>query len=214
MDKSMVEGIYNGRFLKMFDLQYKDGKHYFEATRRDLDELVAIKSDEEFKKMIPDAVTAAVVVYVNDDEPKLLLTYEYRYPLAQFVLSPVAGLIDPEDKECDNPLAATAIREIEEEAGLKFDKSKDSISVINPCACSSPGMTDESNGFVCAEIHIDNVEVLTHTGAVGTEMFDGFLLLGIDEVKEIYNSGRDARGCCFSLATWAVMGYFVNKYAK
>ena len=42
-----VKMLHNERFLKMFDLQYKEGKHYFEATRRELDDVVAIKSDDE-----------------------------------------------------------------------------------------------------------------------------------------------------------------------
>lgn len=205
-----VKMIHNERFLKLYDLLYREGKHYFEATRRDKENLVVLMDQDEFKKMIPDAVTVVTVLHVKNEEPKLLLTYEYRYPLAQYVLSPVAGLVDPEDKENDEPLISTAIREIEEEAGIVFCKETDRISVINPCAFSSPGMTDESNGFVCAEIHIDNIEVLNHNGAVGTEMFDEFILLNKEEAKEIYMTGRDARGCCFSLQTWAVLGYFIN----
>lgn len=208
-----VKILHNERFLKMYDLQYKEGKHYFEATRRNQEDLVVLKNDDEFKNMVPDAVTVAVVVYLKDEAPKLLLTYEYRYPLAQYVLSPVAGLIDPEDKEKDDPLVSTAIREIHEEAGLLFNESTDEAYVINPCAFSSPGMTDESNGFVCAEIHIDNLDVLNHNGAVGSEMFDGFILLDIDDAKDIYASGRDSRGFCFSLATWAVVGYFISKWS-
>jgi len=210
--KEHVELIKNERFLKMYDLKYREGKHYFEATRREQDNLVVLMNKEEFKNIIPDAVTVAVVVHYNNETPKLLLTYEYRYPLGQYVLSPIAGLIDPEDKETDNPLITTAIREIKEESGLEYNEATDRVEIINPCAFSSPGMTDESNGFVCAEIHIDNLEVLNHNGAVGTEMFDGFVLLDIDEAKEIYSSGRDSRGYCYSLATWAVVGYFISKW--
>lgn len=208
-----VKILHNERFLKMYDLQYREGKHYFEATRRETEDLVVLKDEAEFKSMIPDAVTVAVVVYLKSEAPKLLLTYEYRYPLAQYVLSPVAGLVDPEDKEAEEPLVQTAIREIKEESGLDFDEATDRAYVINPCAFSSPGMTDESNGFACAEIHIDNLDVLTHNGAVGTEMFDGFILMDIEEAKETYSLGRDSRGFCYSLATWAVLGYFINKWS-
>ena len=38
----------------MFDLQYGEGRHYYNATRRDEKDLVAAKSTEEFKKMLPD----------------------------------------------------------------------------------------------------------------------------------------------------------------
>jgi len=51
--KEQVETVYDSRFIKVFDLQYEPGKHYFDATRRVKDNLAAVKSDEEFKKMLP-----------------------------------------------------------------------------------------------------------------------------------------------------------------
>ena len=32
--KEQVETVYDSRFIKVFDLQYEPGKHYFDATRR------------------------------------------------------------------------------------------------------------------------------------------------------------------------------------
>ena len=32
--KQQVETVYDSRFIKVFDLQYEPGKHYFDATRR------------------------------------------------------------------------------------------------------------------------------------------------------------------------------------
>ena len=60
---------------------------------------------------------------------------------------------------------------------------------------------------------IDNLDDLTHNGAVGSEIFDGFELLDVDAAKRIYMNGRDDKGHCFSLATWAVLGYFVAKWS-
>lgn len=208
-----VNVLCNSRFLKMYDLNYKEGKHYYEATRRELKDIVALKSDDERNMLIPDAVTIAVVVFLPNDIPKLLLSYEYRYPVGEFLLSPVAGLIDPEDFQTGNPLITSSIREIKEETGLDYKEETDKIYVINPCAFSSPGMTDESNAFICAEIHIDNLNDLTHNGAVGSEIFDGFELLDVEAAREIYLRGRDEKGHCFSLATWAVLGYFIGKWA-
>ena len=31
--KEQVETVYDSRFIKVFDLQYEPGKHYFDATR-------------------------------------------------------------------------------------------------------------------------------------------------------------------------------------
>lgn len=209
--KEQVKTLYDTKFLKMFDLQYAEGKHYFNATRRPLDELVAIKSEEEFQKMLPDAVTIAVVVKLPSKEPALLLSYEYRYPVSQFLLSPVAGLIDPEDQKSPNPLVSAAVREIKEECGLTV-KETDKVYVINPCAFSSPGMTDESNAFLCAEITLADTSELNQNGAVGGEVFDGFEMLSVEEAKKLFISGRDKNGNFFSLATWAILGFFVNAY--
>ena len=161
--------------------------------------------------MIPDAVSIAVVVICSGEPPKLLMNYEYRYPVGQYLLSPVAGLIDPEDREAENPLVEAAVREIHEEIGLTV-KPTDEIRVINPCALSTPGMTDESNAFLCAQIHLDNVRDVRQDGAVGSELFAGFELIDIKEAERLYNSGRDRYGNFFSLATWAVLGYFLRQY--
>ena len=152
IDKNCVETLKETKFLNMFDLKYAEGKHYFEATRRKKEDIIAVKDDEEFKSLIPDAVTIAVVVYQKGEEPRLLLQYEYRYPIGRFVISPVAGLIDEEDKELENPFVVAAIREIKEETGLTV-KESDEVFVINPCAFASPGMTDESNAFLCAKVY-------------------------------------------------------------
>lgn len=207
--KDQVETLCSTKFLKMYDLQYREGKHYFDVTRRESSELVALKSGEEFRNMLPDAVTVAVVVKVKNEEPRLLLSYEYRYPISQYLLSPVAGLIDEEDKQAENPLISAAVREIKEECGLTV-KPSDKLYVINPCAFSSPGMTDESNAFLLAEISVDNLDELSHDGAVGGEMFDGFELIGREEAESLFLAGRDTNGNFFSLATWAVLAYFIR----
>ncbi len=212
--KEMIKNLYNGRFLKLCDLQYGEGKHYYEATRRELDDVVVVKGHNEKNNLIADAVTIAIIVFLPGESAKLLLTYEYRYPVGEFLLSPVAGLIDPEDKETCDILKTAAVREINEESGLKFNEKTDTIRVINPCAFSSPGMTDESNAFVCAELHLDNLDEINHNGAVGSELFDGFEVLDVEAARKIYNDGRDKHGFFYSLQTWAVLGYFINNYAE
>ncbi len=202
--------LYDAKFLKLYDLRYAEGRHYFEASRRKKEDLVGLKSDGEFKEMLPDAVTVAVVLHLqNTGETKLLMSYEYRYPVGQFQLSPVAGLVDEEDRNEENPLISAAIREIKEESGLTV-KPTDKVYVVNPCAFSSPGMTDESNAFLCAEITVTNLDELNQNGAVGGELFDGFVLLGKEEAKKVYTTGRDEHGNFFSLAAWAVIGYFLT----
>ena len=211
INKDHIEALYEARFLNMYDLQYAEGKHYFEVTRRGKENLVAKKSDAEFREMLPDAVTIAVVLHLSGNEPRLLMSYEYRYPVGQFLLSPVAGLLDPDDRENDDPLVSAAIREIREETGLTV-KESDKVYVLNPCAFSSPGMTDESNAFLCAEITLDHLDDLNQNGAEGSELFNGFELLDREQAREIFRTGRDKHGNFYSLAAWMVLSIFLSQF--
>lgn len=211
--KETVKPLFESKFIKVFDLQYDEGKHYFDATRRPLDNLMAIKSDAEFKAALPDAVTCVVILNMKNQEPKLLLDYEYRYPAGQFLLSPPAGLLDRPDASAPDPLLATAKREIEEETGLVLGE-KDKLFTINPLLFSTPGMTDESNALVCTVVNLEDTASLTQTGAVGSECFDGFELLTKEEAKKILNDGRDKNGIFYSVFTWAALMYFISDLWK
>lgn len=211
--KENVQPLFESKFIKVYDLQYEEGKHYFDATRRPLDNLMAIKTDEEFKASLPDAVTCVVILNVKNQEPKLLLDYEYRYPAGQFLLSPPAGLLDPEDACAAEPLLATAKREIEEETGLTLSEN-DRLFTINPLLFSTPGMTDESNALVCAVINLENTSALSQEGAVGSECFNGFELLTKEDAAKLLNNGRDKNGIFYSVFTWAALMYFVSDLWK
>ena len=204
-----VKTLFDGKFVRLYDLQYAEGKHYLNASRRLPEDLVAIKSNEEFKAMLPDAVTCVVILYIKDEEPKLLLTNEYRYPTGQFLLSPPAGLLDKEDELKTDAILSAAIREIKEETGLEV-KSSDRIFTINPLLFSSPGMTDESNALACAVLHLEDTSSISSDGAVGTECFDGFFLLSADEARKILKQGVDENGNFYSIFAWAAMMYFVS----
>ena len=209
--KDRIETLYETKFLNIYDLNYQDGKHYYEASRRNREDLVVRQTDKEYREMLPDAVTIAVVLHLPGGETRLLMSYEYRYPIGQFLLSPVAGLLDPEDKKDENPLVSAAIREIHEETGLTV-KESDIVRVLNPCAFSSPGMTDESNAFLCAEITLDSLDDLNQNGAEGSELFDGFELLDREQAMEIFRTGRDQYGNFYSLAAWMVLSIFISMF--
>lgn len=208
-----VKPLLETKFLNVYDLQYEEGKHYFDASRRKKEDLMAVKSKEEFKVALPDAVTC-VVVLKGLSEPLLLLSKEYRYPAGQFLLSPPAGLLDAEDlKLAQNSqglaLLSAARREIWEETGISI-KEGDTLKVINPLLFSTPGMTDESNGLVLAVVHLDSLDKLTQDGAVGSECFDGFCLLTKSQALDILKNGRDMDGLYYSVYTWAALMYFVT----
>ena len=206
---SKIVPVYESKFIKVFDIQYAEGKHYLDATRRNAENIVAAKSAEEFKRMLPDAVSIAAIIKVEGEPDRLLLSREYRYPAAQYLLSPPAGLIDAEDVMGDNPLIVTAKRELLEETGIEAG-TQDTFRVINPLLFSTPGMTDESNALVEAVIVRDKMPDLSQEGAVGSEKFDGFVLLTKEEAKKVLADGVDDRGIFYSVYTWAVLMHFVS----
>lgn len=213
MDKEKVKNLFDSRFIKVYDLQYKEGKHYYDATRRDADHLTAIKTEEEFKNMLPDAVSCFVILRAANKGERLLMSYEYRYPTGHYLLSVPAGLIDPADaelvKEGKNPVLEAARREIHEETNLVI-RDTDRLEVLNPLVFSTPGMTDESNALVLAVVDIDDLSALNHKGAVGSEKFNGFALLSKDDAVRILKNGVDDYGHFYPLYSWAAMLYFVT----
>ena len=204
-----VKQLLETRFINVFDLQYEPGKHYYNATRRKAEDLTALKSDSEFQSMIPDAVSCFVIVKVKGEEPKLLLSYEFRYPAGRFLLSPPAGLIDPGDRGAEVPALLTAKREILEETGLPVGET-DRIRLVNPLLFSSPGMTDESNALACAVITMDSFEGVDRSGAEGTELFSGYELYTEEDARRILREGRDDNGNFYSVYTWCALMYFVS----
>ncbi len=210
IEKSNIKEKFYSRYVKVYEL-LNDGEHqYLESTRREGDDLVCTKDDEEFKRMLPDAVSCVVILKQTGKEDRLLLNYEYRYPAGRFLLSVPAGLLDPEDKECDEPLITAAKREIKEETGLDI-KDTDKVEIMNPFLFSTPGMTDESNGLVCAVIENADFGTMNQEGAVGTEVFDGFELLTKEDAQELLRSGCDKNGIFYSIFTWAALMHFVNE---
>ena len=208
LSRNQVESLLETPFLRVADLHYAEGKHYYVATRRPLDHLVAVRCEEDFRAMQPDAVTCVVILRTPGDEPRLLLMREYRYPAGRFLLSPPAGLMDPEDLAAPQPPLSTALREIREETGLSASPTR--LEVINPLLFSSPGMTDESNALVLAVYDLPDLSQLTQTGAVGTECFDGFRLLTRKQAVETLRQGRDEEEHFYSIFTWAALTWFVS----
>ena len=97
LKKKNTKALLETPYLNVFDLQYDAAVHYYSATRRSADDLTALKSEEDFRKMLPDAVTCIVVIEAPDKEPRLVVMKEFRYPVGRFLLSVPSGLCDKED---------------------------------------------------------------------------------------------------------------------
>lgn len=209
--KEHVTPVFDSRFIKVFGLEYVEGKQYMNATRRDMDHLVALKDEDDFRTMLPDAVSCIVIF--NGPEPKLLLTYEFRYPAGQYLLSVPAGLIDKKDEKEADPILATAKRELKEETNIDLSP-EDKLEIVNPLLFSTPGMTDESNALVSIVIADESKLHLSQDGAEGTECFDGFVTLTKQDAERILKQGKDDNGIFYSVYTWAALMYFVSDMWK
>ena len=199
-----VETLLDTKFIKVFDLQYAPGRHYYNATRRSREDMVAAMSGEKFRSMVPDAVSLCVVWHEEGQEDRMLLIREYRYPLGQFVVSVPAGLIDPEDRGKDREAAslAAAARELYEETGIQSG-DKDACRMLQPCLFSSPGMTDESNAMVRVDLYGHEQGELTQSHAEGSEKFEGFLMVTRAEARELMRTEP------ISVYTWIGLAAFV-----
>ncbi len=205
--KPQVKDLTQTPFVRLYDLVYPDGYHYLEASRRTGEDLLASLEPEQLDQVLPDAVSACLVVVTPDDEPRMVLSYEYRYPTGQYVLGIPSGLVDARDQDEGDPCVAAMVREIAEETGIRLTEG-DTVSVVNPLLFNSPGMTDESTALLCAVAHLDDLSSLSHAGAEGSERFDGFELVTKAQARHILAQGRDPHGHYYPLVAWAAMTYF------
>ena len=125
------------RWLNMFDVAYLDaaGHHrsWQMASRTPAPKCITGKFN------MPDAV---VIVPFHTTEKKVVVTREYRVPLADYEYGFPAGLIDPGET-----IEQTARRELQEETGLTVTR----FLKISPPVYSSAGMTDESVAMAYVE---------------------------------------------------------------
>ena len=125
------------KWLNLFDVSYRD------RSGRDRKWQVATRAGEpkciSGRFAVADAV---VIVPFHTSENKLVITREYRVPLADFEYGFPAGLIDEGES-----LEQAVSRELKEETGLTLTRIIDT----SPPLYSSAGMTDESVAMVTVE---------------------------------------------------------------
>ena len=125
------------KWLNMFEVAYVDKNghnRYWQIASRAKEPKCITK-----KFAVPDAV---VIVPFHTAENKIVVTREYRIPLADFEYGFPAGLIDEGET-----IEQASRRELKEETGLDVIK----FTRMSPSIYSSAGMSDESVAMVYVE---------------------------------------------------------------
>jgi ADP-ribose pyrophosphatase len=138
------------KWLNMFEVAYID------KNGRNRSWQVASRAKEPKcitkKFAVPDAV---VIVPWHSAENKIVITREYRIPLADFEYGFPAGLID-----AGETIEQASRRELKEETGLEVTR----FTGISPPIYSSAGMSDESVVMVYVECD-GNPSTANNTGS-------------------------------------------------
>ena len=154
-----VQKLTDNPFLNLYhidavDTAGKDFNYYFASRNKEND--IKIKTH--------DIKPEGIVIYgvKLEDEPKLVLIRQYRYPLDTYIYELPAGLID----EGETPEEA-AIREMMEETGLTFTVYEDGEAAYRRPFFMGAGFTDESCnavfGYATGQInqaHMEDTETI------------------------------------------------------
>ena len=108
------------------------------------------------------------------------------------------------------PIETSTLERIACQAFFFFRETfRSGIFLINPLLFSTPGMSDESNALVC--VKVDSIQNLNADGCEGSELFDGYSLLTIEDALRILKNGKDDNHIFYSVYTWAALMVFVSK---
>lgn len=149
-----VRKLTDNSFLNLYEIDALTIKgepfHYYFASRRSMDELKV-----NTHRMDPEGIV--VFARCKEDNNKLLMIRQYRYPVDAYIYELPAGLID----EGETPEQA-AIREIREETGLNFQVDNEVDSIYCRPYVFAQGISDETGctvyGYVSGQISSDFLE--------------------------------------------------------
>lgn len=170
------------KWLNMFNIEYID--------KNGEDRIWQVASRKKKPKCVtgnyrkPDAV---VIVPYHTSEEKIVITKEYRVPLADYEYGFPAGLVDAGES-----VHQAARRELAEETGLKLTR----FLKVGPPVYSSAGMTDESVSMVYVECEGEPTTARNE---------------GTEDIEVIFVSAKEASRLCaqdsykFDAKAWLVL---------
>jgi ADP-ribose pyrophosphatase len=177
----------NLKWLNIFNVKFVDkkgnSKLWQVASRKKQPKCITGNFD------LPDAV---IIVPFHKSLQKMVVTKEYRVPLADYEFGFPAGLVDEGET-----VQEAAHRELREETGLEITR----FIKIGPSVYTSAGMTDESVAMV-------TVECDGKPSNKGNE--------GSEDIEVIFISATEASRLCantmlkFDAKAWLVLSSFAE----
>ena len=149
-----VQKLTDNQFLNLYhidavDTDGKDFNYYFASRNK----------ENNIKLKTHDVRPEGIVIYgvTTENEPKLVLIKQYRYPLDAYIYELPAGLVDG-----DETPAQAAVREMKEETGLSLEVYEGGAELYRRPFYMGPGFTDEMScagfGTVAGTPNLDSKE--------------------------------------------------------
>lgn len=149
-----VQKLTDNPFLNLYhidavDTDGKDFNYYFASRNK----------ENNIKMKTHDVRPEGIVIYgvTTENEPKLVLIKQYRYPLDAYIYELPAGLVDG-----DETPAQAAVREMKEETGLSLEVYEGGAELYRRPFYMGPGFTDEMScavfGTVTGKTNLDSKE--------------------------------------------------------
>lgn len=134
----------SGKYLSYYELTYRlaDGstKVYEMVSKKG----TALNPEELTSENIGQGIAAVVLLVLNEDHSKMLVSKEFRLGVNGWVVNNVAGLVDEGE-----PVEQAAARELHEETGLTLTKI---IKVLPSTFTCAPVIDDRTSLVICEAV--------------------------------------------------------------